>query len=94
MTVSIESAITSRDTSEYFIPSVPIEMPSEMVATPNNIGMPPAVLMASNAALDKSSRMMLQGVRLLYPLAIPTMGLLKSASVNPTARNMERFGVR
>jgi len=27
-TVSIESAMTSRDTSEYFIPSVPIEMPS------------------------------------------------------------------
>ena len=30
-TVSIESAITSRDTREYFIPSVPIEMPSEIV---------------------------------------------------------------
>src|SRR5438477_8351856 len=26
--VSIESAMTSRETSEYFIPSVPIEMPS------------------------------------------------------------------
>src|SRR5690554_5870067 len=30
-TVSMESAITSRDTSEYFIPSVPLAMPSEMV---------------------------------------------------------------
>src|SRR5256712_12139495 len=27
-TVSTESAITSRETSEYFIPSVPIEIPS------------------------------------------------------------------
>jgi hypothetical protein len=31
LTVSIESAIISRDTNEYFIPSVPIEMPSETV---------------------------------------------------------------
>ena len=30
-TVSIESAITSRDTNEYFIPSVPMEIPSEIV---------------------------------------------------------------
>ncbi len=30
-TVSMESAMTSRETSEYFMPSVPIEMPSEMV---------------------------------------------------------------
>ena len=33
-TVSIESAITSRDTSEHFMPSVPIEMPSEIVIVP------------------------------------------------------------
>ena len=32
--VSIESAITSRDTREYFIPSVPIEMPSLTVMVP------------------------------------------------------------
>ena len=30
-TVSMESAMTSRETSEYFMPSLPIEMPSEMV---------------------------------------------------------------
>ena len=28
MTVSIESAMMSRDSSEHFMPSVPIEMPS------------------------------------------------------------------
>ena len=38
-TVSSESAITSRDTSEYFIPSVPIEMPSETVMVPNATGL-------------------------------------------------------
>ena len=32
-TVSTLSAITSRETSEYFIPSVPMEMPSDTVIT-------------------------------------------------------------
>ena len=32
---SIASAITSRDTSEYFMPSVPIPMPSVTVGNPN-----------------------------------------------------------
>ncbi len=40
--VSMESAITSRETSEYFMPSVPIEMPSVTVMVPNICGMPPA----------------------------------------------------
>ena len=30
-TVSMESAMTSRDTREYFMPSVPMEMPSDTV---------------------------------------------------------------
>ncbi len=41
-TVSIESAMTSRETREYFIPSVPIEMPSEMVIVLKIIALPPA----------------------------------------------------
>ena len=41
-TVSIESAITSRETSEYFIPSVPIEIPSLTVIVPKICGMAPA----------------------------------------------------
>ena len=46
MTVSIESAMTSRDTSEYFIPSLPIEMPSEMVMVLKTIALPPAFVRA------------------------------------------------
>src|SRR5437879_10386958 len=42
-TVSTESAITSRETSEYFIPSVPIEIPSLTVIVPNNCGITPSV---------------------------------------------------
>ena len=40
-TVSIESAMTSRETREYFIPSVPIEMPSLTVMVPKTWGMAP-----------------------------------------------------
>ena len=40
--VSIESAITSRETSEYFMPSVPIEMPSLTVMVPKTWGIAPA----------------------------------------------------
>ena len=37
--VSIESAMTSRETSEYFMPSVPIEIPSLTVIVPKICGM-------------------------------------------------------
>ncbi len=39
---SIESAITSRLTSEPFMPSVPIVTPSETEIVLNSIGVPPA----------------------------------------------------
>ena len=35
----MESAITSRETSEYFMPSVPMEMPSLTVMVPKICGM-------------------------------------------------------
>ena len=53
VTDSIESAITSRDTSEYFMPSVPIEMPSEMVMVLNTTALPLAAL-APSAAFNAS----------------------------------------
>ena len=40
MTVSTESAMTSRETKEKCIPSWPIEMPSETEMVPNCIGKP------------------------------------------------------
>jgi hypothetical protein len=36
----------------------------------------------------------LQGVRLLWALATPTIGFSKSASPKPTARSIDRFGAR
>src|SRR6059036_2650938 len=50
--VSIASAITSRETSEYFIPSVPIEMPSVTVMVPNICGIAPAARAAVRDADD------------------------------------------
>ena len=41
-TVSIESAITSRETSDARIPEVPIDVPSETAIVLNSIGVPPA----------------------------------------------------
>ncbi len=54
--VSIESAMTSRETSEYFIPSVPIEMPSLTVMVPKSWGMAPAARTAASARRSRARR--------------------------------------
>ena len=64
-TVSIESAITSRETSEYFMPSVPIEIPSATVIVPNTCGITPASRSAAIARSESAPIPALQGVRLL-----------------------------
>ena len=64
--VSMESAMTSRETSEYFIPSVPIEIPSLTVIVPKTWGMAPAARSAASAALGQRGPIpRLQGVTLL-----------------------------
>ncbi|KAF1041699.1 MAG: hypothetical protein GAK34_02924 [Delftia tsuruhatensis] len=79
--VSMQSAITSRLTSEYFMPSVPMDMPSEMVGVPNTCALPPASSMPAMAASASLCRPELHGVIVLWPLATPTMGFLKSSSL-------------
>ena len=74
------SAITSRETSEYFMPSVPMEMPSVTVMVPNICGMAPAARAAASAASASGWMPALQGFIVEWPLAMPTMGLSKSAS--------------
>ena len=93
-TVSIESAITSRETSEYFMPSVPIEMPSLTVIVPKICGMAPASASAASARSASAPIPTLQGVMVLWAFAMPTIGLAKSASPKPTARSIERLGAR
>ena len=47
MTSSIESAMTSRLTRLAFMPSVPIDTPSETAIVLNSIGVPPPARMPS-----------------------------------------------
>jgi hypothetical protein len=54
VTSSMESAITSRDTREAFIPSVPMATPSLTAMVLNSMGVPPAARMP---ALTRSASM-------------------------------------
>ncbi len=92
--VSIASAITSRDTSEYFIASVPMPMPSVTVGKPNTCGIAPAERSAAIARSASGWMPALHGFIVEWPLATPTIGLSKSASPKPTARSIARFGER
>ena len=63
--VSIESAMTSRETREYFIPSVPIEIPSLTVMVPKSCGIAPAARTAASARRASTSSPALHGVMVL-----------------------------
>src|SRR5947208_16239673 len=92
--VSIESAITSRETSEYFMPSVPMPMASVTVGKPNTCGMAPAAFTAALALSTSGWMPALQGFMVEWPLATPMIAFSKSPSPNPTARSIARFGER
>ena len=93
-TASMESAITSRLTSEHFIPSVPMDIPSLIVIVPNICGMPSDRFISALATSANFPRPALQGVTSLCPFAMPIIGFLKSLSLKPTARSMARLGER
>ncbi len=69
-------------------------MPSETVIVPKMIALPPAAFAPASASRASWSMCMLQGVTMLQVDAMPTTGFLKSSSLKPTARSMERFGAR
>ena len=56
-TSSMESAMTSRLTSEAFMPSVPMVTPSEMAMVLNSMGVPPAARMPSFTLTASSRRL-------------------------------------
>ena len=93
-TSSIESAITSRLINEAFIPSVPIEIPSDTAMVLYSMGVPPAALMPAFTRSDNRRRWKLQGMTSIQVLATPMIGRDKSSSVNPTAFNIARAGAR
>ena len=86
--------MTSRLTSDAFMPSVPIEIPSLTVMVPNSNGVPRASRTPCLTRAVSRLRCTLQGVTSLARLAMPTKGLLSAASSRPVARSMARAGVR
>ena len=60
-TSSMESAITSRLTSEAFMPSVPMVSPSEMAMVLNSMGVPPAARMPSFTLADEAAQVEVAG---------------------------------
>ena len=79
-TSSIESAITSRLTSEARMPSVPMVMPSEMATVLNSIGVPPAARTPSLTRSARARRWKLHGIVSVQVLAMPTIGRCSASS--------------
>ncbi len=93
-TSSIESAITSRLTSEAFMPAVPIVMPSEIDTVLNSSGVPPASRMPALTPAARSRRWRLQGPISIHVLATPMSGRARSPSEKPAALSMALAGAR
>ena len=94
MTSSIESATTSRLTSEVFIPSVPIVTPSLIAIVLNSMGVPPAARMPALTTSARWRWLMLQGIVSIQVVATPTIGLARSSSVKPMALSIARAPAR
>ena len=73
-TSSIESAITSRDTSDARMPSVPIETPSDTAIVLNSIGVPPASRMPRFTCCASARWFRLHGIVSIQLVATPTSG--------------------
>ena len=78
-TASIESAMSSRLASEYFMPVWPMAMPSQTPMAGNSIGVPPAAATPSLAACAISRRWMWPGMISLKELQMPISGFWRSS---------------
>ncbi len=91
---SMESAMTSRETSEARMPSVPIEMPSEIAIVPNSNGVPPASRIPALTSSARARSEKLHGPRSVQGCTTATSGFSRSAGVRPVARSIARAGAR
>ena len=85
ITVSMESAIRSRDCNENDMPSVPIEMPSLTPMVLNRIPTRPDCVTPSLTNSASLLRCMLQVLPSYQTLAMPTWALFISSRVSPSA---------
>ena len=86
--------MTSRLTSDAFMPSVPMVTPSLMAMVLNSMGVPPAARTPSFTRAARRRRLRLQGMVSIQVLAMPMMGRDRSSSVYPTALSMARAPAR
>ena len=94
VTSSIESAITSRETSLARIPSVPIVTPSEIAIVLNSIGVPPAARTPRFTSSASSRWLRLHGIVSVQVVTTPMIGFARSSSVKPTAFSIDRAPAR
>ena len=87
---STESAISSRDGSEYSMPPWPIAMPSSTAMVLNSRGTPPAAVMACDTIRPTGCRWVCPGTNSVKLLATATIGLPMSAPATPEARSSAR----
>jgi hypothetical protein len=87
---STESAISSRDGSEYSMPPCPIAIPSSTAMVLNSRGMPPAARTASATTRPTSARCTWPGTNSVKLLATAIIGLPKSSLATPVARSSAR----
>ena len=89
-TVSIESAITSLETNENFIPCVPIDIPSDTVIVLKRTPLHPDASIELSTRSANSLICILQGVTFDQVDAMPTSGFEKSAVSKPTPLSIDR----
>ncbi len=93
-TSSIESAITSRETSDARMPSVPIETPSETETVLNSSGVPPASRIPRLTCCASARWLRLHGIVSIHVVETPISGRARSSSVRPTAFSIARAPAR
>src|SRR5699024_3343231 len=87
---STESVMISREGREKSMPVWPMAMPSSTAMVLNSFGTPPASRIASATMSPTFFRWTWPGTNWVYELAIATMGLPKSFSLVPVARQSAR----
>ncbi len=85
MVSSTESAMTSRDGSDAFMPAWPMAMPSVTVMVQNSRGVAPAAATPFFTACACRIREMLQGAASFQQVATPTKGWWICSAVRPIA---------
>src|SRR5690606_27813055 len=87
---STESAISSREGSEYSMPPCPMALPSSMAMVLDSLATPPAASICRATSWPSSFRCTWPGTNWVKEFTTAMMGLLKSSSFMPVARQSAR----